>query len=446
MDTRHYLTNSRAYSLVYNYVRFTFFLFYKEIHIKGIENIPDNAPVIFAPNHQNALMDALAVAMNTSKQPLFMARADIFQDKNSRKVLNFLKIIPVYRIRDGIKNMSQNDESFTISVACLKAGKDICLMPEGNHGERKQLRPLKKGISRIAFKAQEEIGSTANVYVIPVGLDVSNYDNFRSNMHISIGKPLKVKDYENLYTEDSQKAFSELRSDLANELKQLMIHIDSDEYYEIIISSSKISWFSIKENMGLDSTYKSRFQCEKLITDKLNTVFNENKEIAEELKKMVTEYNALMNRLSLNNAVFEDKHPKNEFIWDIARYVVFLPFACAGALFNLIPALLTNYIAGKTKDPQFISTMKYGAGTLLFPIYYILFLLSPIPLISKMLLIITMPIFGILAYDYFSGLSIFIKTIKYRMALNQNDATVSRLTYLRTQIINRISSFLFPQK
>ena len=85
-------------------------VFYSEICIINPENVPAKGPVIFAPNHQNALMDALAILLLVDKQPVFMARADIFKKKTVGKILNFLKIIPVFRIRDGVSNLSNNNQ------------------------------------------------------------------------------------------------------------------------------------------------------------------------------------------------------------------------------------------------------------------------------------------------------------------------------------------------
>ncbi|MDD5346615.1 MAG: 1-acyl-sn-glycerol-3-phosphate acyltransferase, partial [Proteiniphilum sp.] len=47
------------------------------------ENVSKQRPVIFAPNHRNALLDALLVVMATynRKQVVFLARADIFKQK-----------------------------------------------------------------------------------------------------------------------------------------------------------------------------------------------------------------------------------------------------------------------------------------------------------------------------------------------------------------------------
>ena len=57
-------------------------VFYRKIIIIGRENINPDHHLIFAPNHQNALMDALAVLFTHKGQPVFLARADIFKRKD----------------------------------------------------------------------------------------------------------------------------------------------------------------------------------------------------------------------------------------------------------------------------------------------------------------------------------------------------------------------------
>ena len=57
-------------------------------------------------------MDALAVLFTHNGQPVFLARADIFKKKMIAAILYFLKILPVYRIRDGFSSLKANDEIF----------------------------------------------------------------------------------------------------------------------------------------------------------------------------------------------------------------------------------------------------------------------------------------------------------------------------------------------
>ena len=83
--------SSSAYSLLREIVRIPYRLFYRRIKVIGTENIPTDKPIIFAPNHQNALMDPLAMIFSTPKQIVFLARGDIFKGKKLIAFLNFIK-------------------------------------------------------------------------------------------------------------------------------------------------------------------------------------------------------------------------------------------------------------------------------------------------------------------------------------------------------------------
>ena len=146
-----------SFNLVKKYVRFTFKRFYSEFIVIGKENIPTDVPVIFAPNHNSALMDALAihVAAPHDLPIVFLARADIFNNKIAAKILRFCKMIPAFRMRDGVENLEKNNETFIRCVEVLDHNKALGIMPEGNQGEQRKLRPLLKGIFRIAFVGQQ---------------------------------------------------------------------------------------------------------------------------------------------------------------------------------------------------------------------------------------------------------------------------------------------------
>ena len=194
----------RSYTDIYQY------FFYKEITIIGKENVPVGTPVILAPNHQNALMDAMAILYTLKGQPVFMARSDIFKNPTQAKILRTFKILPIYRIRDGIKSLQNNDEVFEEAVDVLKNHKRLVILPEGNHHGQRRLRPLKKGIARIALMAEERNDFKLGVQIVPVGIDYTHYINFGAKLCVSFGKPFSVNKYKNEYLENPQKAMNSL--------------------------------------------------------------------------------------------------------------------------------------------------------------------------------------------------------------------------------------------
>ncbi|MEZ4905061.1 MAG: 1-acyl-sn-glycerol-3-phosphate acyltransferase [Spirosomataceae bacterium] len=110
------MSQNTFYSLLRIYVRFWHnVIFYRKVEVKNFpSDLPANTPLLIVTNHQNTLMDALAVVLNVGKrQPYFLTRADLFKKDVVRKLLMSLKMLPVYRLRDGLDEMQQNDEIFS---------------------------------------------------------------------------------------------------------------------------------------------------------------------------------------------------------------------------------------------------------------------------------------------------------------------------------------------
>ena len=157
------------YSTLRYYVDLVLKLSYRNVRYVGTENIPQNGAVIYAPNHTNALMDALVILAMDRKPKVFVARADIFKNKMLAKIFHFLKILPIMRMRDGIDEVRKNDETISKAVDVLRDHVPFCIFPEGTHQAKYSSLPLSKGIFRIAFQAQDLMPDMP-LYIVPVGM------------------------------------------------------------------------------------------------------------------------------------------------------------------------------------------------------------------------------------------------------------------------------------
>src|SRR4030043_2224407 len=194
-------------------------VFYRKVIVLGRENINHDDHLIFAPNHQNALMDALAVLLTIKGQMVFLARADIFRKKFIASLLYFIKFLPVYRIRDGFRSVKGNDEIFDKTIDVLRNKNGLVILPEGDHAGFRRLRQLKKGIGRVAFHAEEASGFKLNIKIIPVGLEFSNNPRYRQVLTVVYGKPIETAEFHDLYKTSPEIALNELRSKLYSEMK-----------------------------------------------------------------------------------------------------------------------------------------------------------------------------------------------------------------------------------
>ncbi|MCQ2348782.1 MAG: 1-acyl-sn-glycerol-3-phosphate acyltransferase [Paludibacteraceae bacterium] len=219
-----------------------FRLSYRRYKIIGKEHIPTDGALIYAPNHTNALCDAMAILGITTGRKVFVARADIFKNPKAAWILNGLKIMPIRRMRDGIDEVRHNDETMQNAVDTLQAHVPFCILPEGTHRPMHSLLPLTKGIFRIALQANEQFGHERPVYILPVGLEYGDYFHLWDSLLINIGTPINVTEFAKQARADYLQAHGEemtdpqlllaLREELTNRMKQLILYVKDDDNYE----------------------------------------------------------------------------------------------------------------------------------------------------------------------------------------------------------------------
>lgn len=437
-----------GYLLFKNYQIFSSWFFYRKIQTVNQHLIPKGKPVIFAPNHQNAVMDALAVVNASGTNPVFLARADAFKRPSIERFLNFVQMLPVYRQRDGTSELAKNEEIFDITVGVLTRRNVLCLMPEGNHGNKRKLRPLVKGMFRIAFRAQEFFGEEDAVQIVPVGIDYEKYTNFRTKLLLNIGKPIPVSEYFKAYKEEPARAINAIRQRLFEELRQCMIDIQSEEYYDVIFSLRTIYNRSMRSHLNINGKdLYSRFRADKEMIRILEETEQNDPETIKALAEMVREYTGGVEKTGFRDWLFNrNSYSFLMLIPFSLAMLVILPLFLYGLLFNIIPYRLPLLLCRKFKDRQFHSTIKFVLGMFLFPIYYlILFILAWIftsPGWIKWIYLVSLPLMGIFAHTYFIWWKKLRSMWRYSlMTLGKNDL-LQKLKELRKDILRSMDQII----
>ena len=220
------------YDLLHWYVNLATKASFRSLKYYGMERIPEDGAVIFAPNHSGTLMDALMVVAMDNKEKVFLARADIFKNPNLAKLLHFFKMVPIMRMRDGIEEVKKNNKTIEIAADVLKDGIPLCIFPEGTHQAKYSMLPLSKGIFRIALQAKELLGDTP-LYIVPVGIRYGNFFRFRSTARVQIGNPINVGEF--IAQNDGmtpQEQMNEMRKCLDERMKETILYIPNDEEYD----------------------------------------------------------------------------------------------------------------------------------------------------------------------------------------------------------------------
>ncbi len=367
-----------SFNLVRRYTIFAFKRYYSEFIIVGKENIPAEGPVIFAPTHTNALMDAVAVhsIVPTNLPVIFLARADLFKNKKMAKFLHFVKIMPAFRMRDGMENLGKNNKVFDQCVKVLGHNKALGIMPEGNQEVERKLRPLVKGIFRIAFAAQQKYGTGKGVKIIPVGLDFGNLIKSNKHIIINVGKPIEVSEYMNAYVENPVNATNDIRDRLRTDLENLSLNLATENYYECFEIATEVANKSVLDELQLSDNTVNRFVARQKIAERLVALEKAKPEETKKLDLLCTEYSELLKKTNLRTWVFDDNSMTTPgLLFSGLLLIVTLPFFLVGFTLNCLPYLLPVFIRKRVINPEFtgfISSLQFFMGALAFPVFYIL--------------------------------------------------------------------------
>ena len=429
------------YQLLKKYVDFWHnYIFYRKVIAIGKDNLDFSVPTILAPNHQNALMDAMAVIGTTDRQLIFLARADIFKNKLIARILYFLKMLPVYRIRDGFDAVKQNDDTFRDTLRVMRNRNGVVILPEGNHATFRKLRQLKKGICRIAFQTAEASGFDTETNIVPVGLEYSHYWRFRQVLTVVYGHPIHVSEYYDSYRENPNRAIAELRDRLSDDLKKVMVHIEDEENYDAVNELRSI----VNEKYSDSIKYPKLFR-DKQLVNKLNAMRETDQDGYRELcaetlsvKEMATKLNVSYRHLR------KKKHSPGWLFLSALLLLASLPVFLVGAALNILTYQVSYLQAVKSKDPAFISTARYGfflgLSFIFGPLYLILALIFIKPWWMAILAFMMVPVLGILAWNWFLLLLRTVGGIRIWNLRRTGNALFIRLQETYSRIIKRVSS------
>ena len=295
------------------------FFYFRRIKVIGLENIPKKKPVLLLSNHQNALLDALLIATKSCRYSYFLTRAGVFQKPFVAKLLKSLQMLPVYRVRDGWGNLTNNNAIFETCSELLNNGECIVIFPEGSHNLNRTVRPLSKGFTRIVLDTLEKYPEL-DLQLLPTGLNFTEAETFPDNTSIYFGKLIEAKQY---VSGNKNEDVINLKAKIQSEISQLTTHIPNSNYQETL---------------------------NKL--ESLNANFLKPKKV-----------NACI--ISDFTACEFSKTKKNKFFRKVFKGLLAIVF--------IVPFLLWKYgVKPKIKEIEFLSTFRFALAITIAPLWLII--------------------------------------------------------------------------
>lgn len=371
------------YDFMYDFLRYyvdiVMKLSYRKIKYVGKEFIPKDGAIILAPNHTNALMDAMVVLGMDHSPKVFVARADIFRNTKIAKILKWLKIMPIMRMRDGYEEVKKNNETIERAVDVLRDRVPFCIFPEGTHQTKYSSLPLAKGIFRIAFQAQELMPDMP-LYIVPVGIRYGSFFRFRSTVRVQIGEPINVgrfiKEHSDLAPAEQMTAIREL---LTERIHNSIFYIPNDEDYEamyeicatVVKHQTKNCKFVVdgKRLRGMDA----HFEANNRTVREVMRLKESNPEVAAELLQLGKEAYEMRTQQSISLKSVSAKNGLASRIMQMFFFILKLPYTIPASILTLPMVAVVKFLFTKIKDHAFRNSIRFLINLVLWPILMIIY-------------------------------------------------------------------------
>ncbi|GEM_PF-2790553 len=198
-----------------------------------------------------------------------------------------------------------------------------------------------------------------------------------------------------------------LREKLSEEIKKLIIHIDSEEFYDMQYSLCKDFAPDMAEyiNLEANSTY-SKFVAEKKTITVLDNLIEKNINKAKKLNNLFKSYYSKLQDFNFTNSFLRKSYYTIfSLLAQSIISIIMLPIAIYGLINNIFSYKIPVWITRLVKDSQFVCTFRFAIMLFTFTLFYFIqtlvfyFVFKDISITS--LYFISLPITGFFSYNYF---------------------------------------------
>ena len=396
--------------------------FFRRIEVEGIENVPASGPVLLAPNHPNAVVDALVVLMHLKRPVSLTAKSTLADIFLLGRVLKATNVILFHRKKDQAKGAdpARNMDAIDQCRQRLDLGEAILIFPEGQSHSDPGLRPIRTGVARIALNCLQSGGVAADLLIIPVGLHFPEKDRFRSDVWVRFGPPLDprkwlVENQESDSHEPAEDLTADLVANLTDEIEKRIRDLTLN--FERRPDSVLLAWAAdILEpgaqppgRLGVEkSPVSRRLKLVKLLNEGYTKLKDDQADTISELRKRVRAYRLELRDLGIKPSEVYLQMPA----WRVARFIlrelviviVGMPIAAWGVINHFIPIAIIRVMAvnfSPEKD-KWASNVVFPT-IVLIPFFYTVQILAAayyLPFRWAIVYAISLPISGLFAILY----------------------------------------------
>jgi 1-acyl-sn-glycerol-3-phosphate acyltransferase len=420
------------------------------VHITGEENIPKDAPFLLCSNHPNAFMDAIVLGMSVKRRTWFLVRSDVFRSKLSAALFEFIGMLPIYRLQEGVENLSKNDETFARCTRILEKKGGIIIFSEGLCIQERRIRKLRKGTARIAFTAEQANDFNLGLQVVPVGINYSATPwKFRSTVHLRFGEAFPVTAYQEVWDESQSKAINQFTRDLEQRMVQELVIIEKPENDQLVARLEEMFLKDFAKRKGLNpKNQKETHGISVQIANQINQLTDQSPDRVHQLRDAVSSYFEKLKKFDIRDWNLKenssDNQRKRNPLLDALFFFLGFPFWLFGLITNYIPYKIPYLITQRVvQNLEWHASINVTVGSFLWLIFWgleslfvALYFKNGFLLIAFMFI---MPLCGVFAQHYWTQIKKSGGRTNFLRALRSQPDEIEDLFKLRSTIEKSLS-------
>jgi 1-acyl-sn-glycerol-3-phosphate acyltransferase len=226
-------------------------LFFRELEVAGLENLPARGGGLVVAWHPNGIIDGLLLLTCLPRQIVVGARHGLFRLPVVGALLRGIGAVPLYRRRDfpaesEAARRAANATSLAKMATAVGHDAFAALFPEGRTHDESAPVALKTGAARLFYDiARATPDALPAPVIVPVGLHYGRKNAFRSRVLVVVHPPLDLDDLAEPVPGDSpfevkRAQAKKLTGVIEKVLIEVVMATESWEHHQLIHRLRKI--------------------------------------------------------------------------------------------------------------------------------------------------------------------------------------------------------------
>ena len=349
------------YLLLRNLIRLALRVYFRKVYVLNEIFTAVDKPVILAANHPNGVMDIFVLTALLSKNTYyFLVPTDMMGTSWKATVLKWLNCIPAER---GEEKLSMQTLGKCSNI--LKNKGKLIVFAEDKSYQAKRLTQISNDASSIALDVEESYGFNLDIMLVPVALNYTYFNLFRSELMISLAHPIPIADFKNAFQEHKEQVFSSLHENISKGLTSEMVIIEQEEH-EIVaerlltINRNDCDIPSIPWN----SKQQDKLRFDQIIVGYANKLATQDAPTLMGLTKKTSDYFGQLASFGINDRDLSATARKG--LLKYLLLVLTLPLFCIGYVCNILPI----WLAGVTSSSNVENAAWHEANRFLKGVGY----------------------------------------------------------------------------